>query len=48
MILNEVPTRFERAPVYLAGAAMAAAIVSIVGSEILMALALVAVLVSRR
>jgi putative inorganic carbon (hco3(-)) transporter len=43
-----VPTRFERAPVYLAGSAVAAALVSIVASEILMALALVAVLASRR
>jgi O-antigen ligase len=39
-----VPARFERVPVYLAGSAVAAAIVSIVASEILMALALVSVL----
>jgi len=47
VILNQVPTRFERAHVYLASAAMAAAIVSIVASEILLGLALVALLISR-
>ncbi len=43
-----MPNRFERAPVYLAGAAVAAAIVSIVASEILLGLALVSLLASRR
>jgi putative inorganic carbon (HCO3(-)) transporter len=48
VILNEVSNRFERAPVYLAASAVAAAIVSIVASEILMALALVALFVPPR
>jgi putative inorganic carbon (HCO3(-)) transporter len=40
-----VSPRLERVPVYLAGSAVAAAIVSIVASEILMALALVALFI---
>jgi len=43
-----VPTRFDRASVYLAGAAVASAIVSIVAAEILMALALVALFIPPR
>jgi O-antigen ligase len=41
-------TRFERAPVYLAGAAAVSAVFSIVAAEILMALALIAVLMSTK
>jgi putative inorganic carbon (hco3(-)) transporter len=43
-----VPARFERATVYLAGSAVAAAIFSIVASEILMALALIALFIPPR
>jgi putative inorganic carbon (hco3(-)) transporter len=39
-----VPSRFPRAPVYLAGAAAISSVVSIVAAEILMALALLALL----
>ncbi len=41
-------SRFERAPVYFAGAAAVTAVVSIVGSEVFLGLALLAVLLSPR
>jgi putative inorganic carbon (hco3(-)) transporter len=43
-----VPSRFARAPVYLAGAAAISSVVSIVAAEILMALALLALLAARK
>lgn len=43
-----MPTRFARAPVYLAGAAAVTAVVSIVACEIFMAMALIAVLAASK
>lgn len=43
-----MPTRFARAPVYLAGAAAVTAVISIVASEILMGAALVAVIANAK
>jgi len=48
VILNQVSSRSVSASVYLAGSAVASAIISIVASEILMALALVALFIPPR